>query len=49
MLLMDYSPIIGDDLPDYVKKATYNLLNAYIDAHSQRIINEYPGYGVQPI
>ena len=35
--------------PDYDKNATWNLLYAYIDAHSQILIDEYPGDGVQAI
>ena len=49
MFLMDYLSIRGEELSDYPKKAAWNLLNAYIDAHSQRLINECPGYGVQDI
>ena len=49
MLLMDYPSIRGGDLPYYAKNATQNLLHAYIDAHSQKIIDEYPEDGVQAI
>ena len=49
MLLMDYPYIRGEYLTYYSKKATWKLLNAYVDSHSKRIINEYPGYGVQAI
>ena len=38
MLLMDYPSIRGEDLPNYDKNATRNLLHAYIDAHGQRLI-----------
>ena len=48
MLLIDYPSIRGEDLSDY-SKATWNLLNANIDAHSQILINEYPGCGVKSI
>ena len=49
MLLMDYSSIGGGNWLDYAKKATWNLLHAYVDAHSQIWIDEYPGCGVQAI
>ena len=49
MLLIDYTYIIGDDLSDYAKKATQNLLHKYIDANSQILIDECPGYGAQDI
>ena len=47
MLLIDYPSIRGGDLPDHAKKATCNLLHAYIDAYSQILIDEYPGHRVQ--
>ena len=47
MLLMDYTYIIGEDFPYYDKYATWKLLHAYIYSHSQSLINEYPGYGLQ--
>ena len=46
---MDYPSIRGGDLLYYAKNATQNLLHAYIDAHSQKIIDEYPEDGVQSI
>ena len=49
MLLMDYPSIRGGDFPDHAKNSTLKLLHPYIDAHSQRTIDEYPGYGVQSI
>ena len=49
MLLMDYLSIIGEGLPDYSKNATWNLLHAYIYEHSQILINECTGDGVQAI
>ena len=49
MLLMDYTYIGGEDLTNYAKKAIWNLFRAYIDAHSQIAIDEYPRYGVQAI
>ena len=39
MFLMDYPSIRGEDLPDYSKKDTWNLLHTYIDAYSQRLID----------
>ena len=49
MLLMDYKYISGKKIPDYAKKAKWNLFHAYIYAHSYRLIDEFPGYGVQAI
>ena len=49
MLLMDYQSTREEDLPEYDKEATWNLLHAYIDAHSQLLIDVYPGDGVQAI
>ena len=46
MLIMEYPYIRGEDLPYYDKTATWNLLNTYIYAHSQILIDEYPGIGV---
>ena len=46
MLIMDYPSIRGEDLPDYSKTSTWNLLNVYIYANSQILIDEYPGNGV---
>ena len=46
---MDYSSIKGKDLPDYAKRVKWNVWNAYIDAHSQRLIEECPVNIVQPI
>ena len=49
MLLMDYPCIRGEELPDYAKNATWDLLHAYIDAHSQILIDEYPVNVVQAV
>ena len=49
MLLMGYPSIIGGYFPDYAKSSTWKLLHAYIDTHSQILIDEYPGDGVQAI
>ena len=47
MLLMEY-PFVGEEeIPDYNKNSTWNLLHAYIDAHSKILTNECPGYRVQ--
>ena len=35
MLIADYPFIRGEEIPDYAKKATCNLLHVYIYAHSQ--------------
>ena len=49
MLIMEYRYIGREYLPDYAKKATWNLLHAYIDLQSQRLIDEYTRDGVQAI
>ena len=49
MLLMDYPSIRVGCLPGCAKKATWNLLHEYIDAHSQRLIYYYPVNGLQAI
>ena len=36
MLLIDYPYIRGEELPDYVKESSCNLLHAYTYLHSQR-------------
>ena len=46
---MDYPSIRGEEWPDYAKKSTWKLLYAYIYAHSQRLIDECPGYVLQAI
>ena len=45
---MDYPSTKGVEITYYDKKATWNLLNAYMDAHSQ-IIDGCTGDGVQVI
>ena len=49
MLFMYYSYIRGEDLTDYAQNSTWDLLHAYIYAYSQRLIDQYTGYGVQAI
>ena len=46
---MEYLYVIVEGLSDYAKKSTWNLLRAYIDAHSQILFDEHPGDGVQAI
>ena len=46
MLLMYYPYIREEYLPDYDKKATWNILCAYIDADSQRFFDECTGDAV---
>ena len=43
MLLMEPAYIIGEDLTDYSKKATWNLFHSYIYSHIQILLDEYPG------
>ena len=49
MLIMDYPPTREEELPYYAKKATWNLLHAYMDANSKILIDECQGYGLQAI
>ena len=49
MLLMKYPSIWGEEILDYAKKFTWNLFRVYIDAHSQILLYECPGDGVQAI
>ena len=49
MFLMDYPSIRGGEILYSTEKATWKLLRAYIDAHSQILIYEHPGDGVQAI
>ena len=36
-------------MPYYAENPTWKILHAHIDAHSQKLIHEYPGYGVEAI
>ena len=49
MLILGYPSTGRKDLSDYSKKATCKPFHSYIDEHSQLLIDEYPGYGVQAI
>ena len=45
-VLLDYPKIGGNDvIEDYAKRAIRNLLHANIDAHSRRLIADFPIYG----
>ena len=47
-VLRDYPKIGGDDvIEDYVEKDIRNLLHANIDAHSRRLIAEFPKDGIK--
>ena len=46
---MDYPSIRGEEITDYAKNPTYNCFHAYIDVHSQRLIDECTGDGVKTI
>ena len=46
---MVYPSIRGEELTDYANKSTWKILHEYIDAHSQRLIDEYPRDGLQAI
>ena len=49
-VFLDYPKIGGDDvIEDYSKKAIRNLLHTNIDAHSRRLIAEFPKYGIKCI
>ena len=39
-MLMEYLPTTGEDLLDYAKKVTWNLLHAHINSHSQTLISQ---------
>ena len=41
MMLIEYTSIRGEYLPDHATKATWNRLHTYIDSYSQRLIDEY--------
>ena len=48
--LLDYPKIGADDIiVDYEKNTIRNLLHANIDAHSSRLISEFPKYGIKCI
>ena len=49
MILMEHPSKIGEGLPDNANKSTWKFLHSYIDAHSQRLIDEYSGGGSQAI
>ena len=49
MLLTDYPSRREEEIPYYAKNATWNPLHAYIDAHSQRLIDKCTGYGAQDL
>ena len=49
-VLLDFPKIGGDDvIEDYAKKAIRNLLHAYIDVHSRRLIADIPKDGIKCI
>ena len=41
---MEYTSIRGEEIPDYAKKATWNLLHAYIYENSKKLVDECPVY-----
>ena len=49
MFLMEYLSIEEDEMKDDSKQAAWDLLNAYINAHSNSSIDEYPEDGVEAI
>ena len=49
MFLMEYTSMRGEDFQDDSKQATWKLLCAYIDTHSQSLIDYYSEGGVQAI
>ena len=49
MWLMQYLSIREETFQDFAKKYTWKLLHAYIDAHIQILIDEYPWGGAQVI
>ena len=48
-VLLDYPKIGGENIKDFEKKATRNLLHANIDVHNRTLIDELPGDGIKCI
>ena len=48
-VLLDYLKIGGENIKDFSKKATKNILHANINVHSRRLISELPGDGIKCI
>ena len=49
-VLLHYPKIGGDDvIEDFARNAISNLLHANIDAHSRRLIAQFPKYGIKCI
>ena len=46
---MKHPSIEGEGIPYYAEQYTWNIVHAYIDAHSQRLIYAYPGYGIEAV
>ena len=42
-VLLDYPTVEGEDIHDYVKKKSRNLLHANIDVYSKWLIASLPG------
>ena len=48
-VLIDYQKIGGGNIKEFSKKSITNLLHANIDAHSRKLIVEFPGDGIKCI
>ena len=48
-ILLDYPKIGGEDIVDFSKKSIRNILQDNIDAHSRRLISEFPVDGIKYI
>ena len=49
-VLLDYPKIVGDDvIEDYSEKSIRKRFHANIDAHSRRLIAEFPKDGIKCI
>ena len=46
---MEYPSIRGEDILDCARNDTWNLLHIYIDSNGQKLIYQYPVYGVKSI
>ena len=44
VMLIEYSSIRGGNIQNYASKDIRNIFHSYIDAHSHRLIDDYPGY-----
>ena len=48
-VLLDYPKMGSENIKELKKKAIRNILHANIDVHSRRLIDEFPGDGMECI